>query len=140
MRRENSCFIASDSSLAAVARDFGGDRYETYAFEGGPYLGFPKSHDLYGDGAIVVVPAPGHTPGSVIVFVATPQGDRFAFVGDLCWQGEGVTEREERPWLQRVFADDDGRPPPPISGWVGTMVTWVSSCAATMFMLGKPFW
>src|SRR6516165_9820612 len=45
---------------------FTGIRYEEYGFEGGPYLGFPSSHDVYGDGSIVVVPAPGHTPGSVI--------------------------------------------------------------------------
>src|SRR3974390_3345133 len=44
-------------------------RYEEYAFEGGPYLGFPVSHDVYSDGSIVVVPASGHTPGSVIIFV-----------------------------------------------------------------------
>jgi hypothetical protein len=30
-----------------------------------------------------------------------------AFVGDLAWQREGITEREERPWLQRTLADDD---------------------------------
>ena len=47
-------------------RPFTGIRYEEYGFEGGPYLGFPESHDVYGDGSIIVVPAPGHTPGSVI--------------------------------------------------------------------------
>jgi len=51
---------------------FTGIRYEEYGFENGPYLGFPSSHDVYGDGSIVVVPAPGHTPGSVIVFVTLP--------------------------------------------------------------------
>jgi len=48
---------------------FRGIRYEEYGFEGGPYLGFPSNHDVFGDGSIVVVPAPGHTPGSVISFV-----------------------------------------------------------------------
>lgn len=43
----------------------------------------------------------------VIVFVALPDGRRFAFVGDLAWQREGITEREERPWLMRRSADDD---------------------------------
>lgn len=110
---EERTFIREGGFLTAVARDFGGDHYERYAFEGGPYLGFPRSHDLHGDGSIVVVPAPGHTPGSVIVFVTVPAsngagaGARYAFVGDLCWQGEGVTEREERPWLQRTLGDHD---------------------------------
>ncbi len=79
--------------------------YEEYGFEGGPYFGFPASHDIYGDGAIVVVPAPGHTPGSVIIFVTLPNGTRYAFVGDLVWQLEGITLREERPWIVRKFAD-----------------------------------
>ena len=88
-------------------RLFTGIRYAEYGFEGGPYLGFPASHDVYGDGSIVVVAAPGHTPGSVIVFVTLPSGTRYAFVGDLVYQLEGITEREERPWLVRRKADTD---------------------------------
>jgi glyoxylase-like metal-dependent hydrolase (beta-lactamase superfamily II) len=92
--------------ITAIARSVAA-RYEVYDFEGGPYLGFPRSHDVFGDGSVVVVPAPGHTPGSVIVFVALADGRRFAFVGDLAWQREGITEREERPWLMRRTADGD---------------------------------
>jgi N-acyl homoserine lactone hydrolase len=82
-------------------------RYEEYGFEGGPYLGFPASHDIYGDGSIVVVPAFGHTPGSVITFVTLLSGIRYAFVGDVVWQLEAITEREERPWITRRRADTD---------------------------------
>lgn len=70
-------------------------------------MDFPASHDVYGDGSIVVVPAPGHTPGSVIIFVTLPSGTRYAFVGDLVYQLEGFTQREERPWLIRRKADTD---------------------------------
>ena len=28
-------------------KPFTGIRYEEYGFEGGPYLGFPESHDVY---------------------------------------------------------------------------------------------
>ena len=99
-------FVDSGGWITSTARDAHAT-WEEYAFEGGPYLGFPKSHDVYGDGAIVVVPAPGHTPGSVIVFVTTPDQKRYAMVGDLAWQREGITEREERPWITRSLADDD---------------------------------
>jgi glyoxylase-like metal-dependent hydrolase (beta-lactamase superfamily II) len=88
-------------------KPFSGIRYEEYGFEGAPYLGFSHSHDVYGDGAIVVVPAPGHTPGSVIIFVTLENGTRYAFVGDLVWQLEGITLREDRPWIVRKFADFD---------------------------------
>jgi len=82
-------------------------RYEEYEFEGGPYLGFRASYDVYGDGSIVVVPAPGHTPGSVIIFVTLRDGTRYAFVGDLVWQIEGINERKERPWYSRRLVDSD---------------------------------
>jgi glyoxylase-like metal-dependent hydrolase (beta-lactamase superfamily II) len=104
---EEHRFIRSGSRLTAFARLVPDARYEEYGFEGGPYLGFPASHDVYGDGSIVVVPAPGHTPGSVIVFLVLPDGTRYALVGDLVWQREGITEREERPWLQRTLGQED---------------------------------
>lgn len=104
--RAERAFVEEGGFLSAVARSAHAT-YEPYDFEGGPYLGFPASHDVYGDGSIVVVPAPGHTPGSVIVFIALPNGERYAFVGDLVWQLEGITEREERPFIQRTLGDDD---------------------------------
>ncbi len=76
-------------------------------FEGGPYLGFPRHHDVYGDGSIVCVPAPGHTPGSVIVFVTLPKQVRYALVGDLVWQREGLSRRVERPLPIRRLGDFD---------------------------------
>lgn len=100
-------FIAEGGAVTAVARSFTGVRYEEYRFEGGPYLGFERSHDVHGDGSVVIVPAPGHTPGSVIVFLSLPSGQRLAMVGDLAWQREGILEREERPWLQRTLADKE---------------------------------
>lgn len=106
---EERRFVREGGELAALARSFADVSYEVYAFEGGEYLGFPRSHDVYGDGAIVVVPAPGHTPGSVIVFVTLPDAKRYAFVGDLAWQREGIALREERPWIVRSLADSEPR-------------------------------
>ena len=55
----------------------------------------------------MIVPAPGHTPGSVVVFVTLPNGARYAFVGDLVWQLEGLLQREERPWLEAKVLGED---------------------------------
>jgi glyoxylase-like metal-dependent hydrolase (beta-lactamase superfamily II) len=51
--------------------------------------------------------AAGHTSGSVIVFVTLPGDQRYAFIGDLTWQLESITERRQRPWLMRRLADSD---------------------------------
>jgi glyoxylase-like metal-dependent hydrolase (beta-lactamase superfamily II) len=100
-------FIAAGGAFTQFISNTANVNYQVYDFEGGPYLGFPSSHDLYGDGSLVVVPAPGHTPGSVITFMTLPDSRRFALVGDLAWQREGITELEERPWLARVQDDID---------------------------------
>lgn len=55
----------------------------------------------------MLVPAPGHTPGSIVAFIALPTGKRYALIGDLTWQLEGVTARAERPLFMRVLADVD---------------------------------
>lgn len=78
-----------------------------YSFDGPAHLGFPASHDLHGDGSVVIVPAPGHTTGSVVVLVTVRPDQRFAFIGDLAWQLEGVTHRVQRPLLMRILADSD---------------------------------
>lgn len=104
---EERRYVDEGGALTVVAREHAHARFETYTFEGGPYLGFERSLDVHGDGSVVVVPAPGHTPGSVIVFVTLPGNRRYAFVGDLVWQREGITLREERAWLFRIFADQD---------------------------------
>lgn len=100
-------FIYASGFPDAPARAIDPKRYQDYGFDGGRYLGFEQSHDLYGDGSIVIVPAPGHTPGSVVVFVTLPSGARYAFVGDLVWELQGLAEREQRPWLEaRVLGED----------------------------------
>lgn len=100
-------FIHGCSEPARLACSYGQWPWQVYAFEGGPYLGFEKSHDVYGDGSVVVVPAAGHTPGSVIVFVTLPDQSRYAFIGDLAWQREGVEIPAQRPALPRALLHED---------------------------------
>ena len=100
-------FIRGDSPNAALMRSFDTVAYHTYGFDDGPYLGFAHSFDVWDDGSVVVVPAPGHTPGSIIVFLALPSGQRYALLGDLVWQLEGITLPAERPWLPRWLIQED---------------------------------
>lgn len=100
-------FIAGDNEHAALARQMVRTPAHTYDFDDGAYLGFPRSHDVWGDGAIVLVPASGHTPGSVIAFITLPSGARHALLGDLVWQLDGVTRPAERPWIARRLIGED---------------------------------
>lgn len=74
---------------------------------GAAYENFDRSLDLYGDGSIVLVPLPGHTPGSIGMFVNLRSGKRFFFIGDLTWALEGIELPAERPWLSRKLVDRD---------------------------------
>ncbi|MBU2668085.1 MBL fold metallo-hydrolase [Actinoplanes bogorensis] len=107
MNADEERYVERDKGAAVFRRVVRDREVHRYAFDGPEYLGFPASHDVYGDGSVVIAAAGGHTDGSVVVFVALPDGDRYAFIGDLTWQLEGVTRRAERPWLLRRLADVD---------------------------------
>jgi N-acyl homoserine lactone hydrolase len=103
---------AGELRYAAEARDGTvfrtvSERHEIHEYEFGssPYLGFASSYDVHGDGSVVVALAGGHTTGSVIVFVTLPVGQRYAFIGDVTWQLEGVRQPAQRPLLMRKLAD-----------------------------------
>lgn len=99
-------FVRGGDASTALARRLGTSRYVAFDFPDGPYLGFPRSRDLFGDGSVVLVPAPGHTPGSIVAFVATPDGKRYALIGDMAWQREGVELPAEKPWIVRRVDTD----------------------------------
>ena len=48
---------------------------------------------------IVLKKAPGHTPGSQMVFVTPKDGRELLFVGDVVWNFDAVTELKYRPRL-----------------------------------------
>lgn len=102
-------FIDGDSHMSALARSLQPWPIEHYTFSDTPFLGYPQSHDVWGDGSVVLVPAAGHTPGSIIAFICLPSGRRYALLGDLVWQKEGVQIPAERPWISSMLVDADRR-------------------------------
>jgi glyoxylase-like metal-dependent hydrolase (beta-lactamase superfamily II) len=111
-------WITPEELTHARSDDFGGKLYRQLEAEGPfklkdlifsnvPYGPFAESHDFFGDGSVVVVPMPGHTPGSVGVFVSVPPGKRFLIIGDTSWTKEGVDWPAEKPWLARRMVDHD---------------------------------
>lgn len=107
LNERERAFIEQGGDITELIRSFGPLPIRSYAFAAKPYLGFARSFDVFGDGAVVLVEAPGHTPGSILVFVTLPSGRRFVLLGDLVWQSEGITARAERPWLARRRVDHE---------------------------------
>ncbi len=82
-------------------------RLKPIPFDGPAYEGFPSSHDLLGDGSVVAVPTPGHTPGSTSWFVNSGDGRRWLFIGDAAFVEEGIRKPAQKGWLVRK-ADAEG--------------------------------
>jgi N-acyl homoserine lactone hydrolase len=55
---------------------------ETFALDGGPFGAFQESRALSGDGRIVAVGTPGHTPGHVSVICVDDSGRHVMLAGD----------------------------------------------------------
>lgn len=49
---------------------------------------FTQGHDLFGDGSLVLLPTPGHTPGSLSLLVRRPGRAPLLLVGDLTYDAE----------------------------------------------------
>ena len=50
----------------------------------------------------VLIKAPGHTPGSQMVYVALQSGKEYLFIGDSAWHMDGVRQikQKDAPWIQ----------------------------------------
>jgi len=61
------------------------ERIEPQPTDDPALLPFGESHDLFGDGSLVLVPTPGHTPGSMSLVVRRPDQPPLVMVGDLTY-------------------------------------------------------
>jgi N-acyl homoserine lactone hydrolase len=53
---------------------------------------FTTGHDLFGDGSLVLLPTPGHTPGSMSLLVRRPGRLPLLMVGDLTYDADLLAE------------------------------------------------
>ncbi len=58
---------------------------------------------------VVLIKAPGHTPGHQMVYVLVAEGTEFVFIGDVGWLLENVTELKLRPaeTIERIGEDPE---------------------------------
>jgi glyoxylase-like metal-dependent hydrolase (beta-lactamase superfamily II) len=59
-------------------------------------LPFARGYDLMGDGTMILLPTPGHTPGSISLLVRPDQGPPLLLAGDLSYRPE-LLENDRLP-------------------------------------------
>jgi len=94
-RAERAFFASARGTIDVVPAqaDALAGRTHELTFEARPYENFERSHDVFGDGSVVLVPLSGHTPGSVGTFVNVSASQRFLHVGDAVNVLEAVERR-----------------------------------------------
>lgn len=95
-------------------------RLFAFPFNGPAVDGFEASFDVFGDGSIVAVPLPGHTPGSTAYFVRGAE-KTYLFVGDASWTVRGV----EKPAFKTLTAFDSDLSV--LAGSLGTLNAFFTS-------------
>lgn len=97
---ERDWAMSGDVAPLGVARgSLLGRTFEAFELDGPPVLTFERSHDVFGDGSVVLVDLAGHTPGSVGVLLAVDDGARVLLAGDAIWHGlQAELAREKAPF------------------------------------------
>jgi glyoxylase-like metal-dependent hydrolase (beta-lactamase superfamily II) len=71
-----------------------------------PFKNFPASYDVFGDGSMVLVDLPGHSPGLLGLYVTLPSGRRFLFSADTFYFPEGLEERLPKSALMQSLVSE----------------------------------
>ncbi|RDB48792.1 MBL fold metallo-hydrolase [Tsukamurella tyrosinosolvens] len=106
-RREHEWAVAGELAPAAGVRPaLAGRTMDLRDLDGPPVLAFPASHDVFGDGAVVLVDLAGHTPGSVGVLLNTERG-RVLMAGDAVWHSEQLVHGAQKAAFPGLLVDVD---------------------------------
>jgi glyoxylase-like metal-dependent hydrolase (beta-lactamase superfamily II) len=64
---------------------------------------------VYQDGKVVLVPMPGHTPGSLGLFVTADSGTVYFFIGDVAWTVAALQQGKPKFWVAGKLVDGDAQ-------------------------------
>lgn len=105
---EEQEFLRTPHAAAVLPSQIKGPvKWVSYSFKDGPVGEFAHSLDLFGDGSAVLVPMPGHTPGSTGLFLKTGSGKEILLIGDTVWKQDAIEKQAPKFWLARKMADHD---------------------------------
>lgn len=69
---------------------------------------------------IVLVKAPGHTKGEIIIYTRLASGREYMFTGDVSWTYKGIAEQKQKPASERKRVGEDDE-------MVGRQLAWLNS-------------
>ncbi len=81
--------------------------WQPIALQAVAYKGYVQSLDLYHDGSVVLVAMPGHTAGSLGMFVTVDSGTCYFFIGDVAWKAAAVQMGAPKFWAASLIVDRD---------------------------------
>jgi glyoxylase-like metal-dependent hydrolase (beta-lactamase superfamily II) len=97
-----------DANGGLVRRLMGNNTIELFDCNGPAYEGFRSSHDLFGDGSVVLVPLPGHTAGNTGMFINRSNGPRLFLIGDAAWVSQNyLRPATMHPFIWSAVTSDD---------------------------------
>ncbi|MBP7736116.1 MAG: MBL fold metallo-hydrolase [Spirochaetes bacterium] len=73
---------------------------------GKPFLGFPASYDVFGDGNFTLVDLPGHTNGLMGLILTMPSGRKFLLGGDSFYFPENLENRAPKSKLMKKLVHE----------------------------------
>ncbi len=82
-----------------------GIQWSPIAFAPKPYKGYAQSYDMFNDGSVVLVPMPGHTEGSMGMFVTADSGACYFFIGDVAWKVAALQMGAPKFWAASLIVD-----------------------------------
>ncbi len=81
---------------------------ELFDCEGPAYGSFNSSHDLFGDGSVLLVPLPGHTAGNTGMLIRRSNGSPLFMLGDAAWVDENyLRPATMHPFIWNGVTSDD---------------------------------
>lgn len=84
-----------------------GTRWSPLVLQPIAYKGYAQSLDLFNDGSVVLVAMPGHTEGSIGMFVTVDSGKCYFFIGDVAWKSAAMQAGAPKFWAASMVVDRD---------------------------------
>lgn len=105
--RERQGFAALRRAFipALLPNDFAERTQLLPRFSGAALPGLGATHDLFGDGSLLLVELPGHARGQIGLLAQT-DGGAVLFAADSCWHSRSIRERRPPHPLTYLFVDD----------------------------------